>query len=102
MLMIAGALPEKTIYKSILTYLAPSISIFLSFLGIWIKKEFADYNRNKKINLVLKQLEIFMNDPATSAAHKESLRQKREQIQMAIVSSRMNEVEKLYDGELAI
>ena len=44
-LMIAGVLPEKSLLKPLMTYLTPSISIFLSFTGIWIKKEFNDYNR---------------------------------------------------------
>jgi hypothetical protein len=102
MVMIASGLPQQSIYRTLLTYLAPSISIVLSFFGKWVANQYVVYNRNRKLNFVLKQLDGFMNDPITSKNHKEVLRQKREQIQLAVISNRIQEFEDLYKEKLVI
>jgi hypothetical protein len=99
LILIADTIPESWGVKPFLIYLAPTISIVLSVFWLWIKKRYADYNRNKKLDLALKELEKFMNDPATSQDHKEQLRRSREQIQLAVVTKRMKDVEKLYEKD---
>jgi hypothetical protein len=52
-------------------------------------------NENKDYGSIMKQLDKFMKDPATSEMHKQTLREKREQIQLAIVTKKMEKLDKL-------
>ena len=102
LILISNLIPDTSNWaklKPFLQYLAPTFGIVTSAFWIWMTKKYHSYNKVRKLTFVLNQLDKFMNDPETSSGHKELLRQKREQIQMAVISKISKEVESLYDKD---
>jgi hypothetical protein len=97
--LIAESLPEAWSIKPALVYLAPAFSVVCSAFWLWTLKVHKAYRRNKKLGIVLRQLEVYINNPMTSMTHRNRLIKRMEEIQISVLSRTMKEVEAMFDKE---
>lgn len=98
-ILIAESLPESWTIKPILVYLAPTFSIISSAFWLWMLRIYNQYQRNRKFEFVIKQLQGYINNPAISKIHRAQLVKQMEEIQLSVLSKRMKEVEEMFNRE---
>jgi hypothetical protein len=81
--VIASQLPDDNAAKSLLIYLAPSISILLTLLWGWVRVKILNYINDREferlIDVAIDKLDTRIADPNISEEYRESLKRKRQE-----------------------
>jgi hypothetical protein len=81
--VIASQLPDDNAAKSLLIYLAPSISILLTLLWGWARIKILNYISDREferlINVAMDKLDTRIADPNISEEYRDSLKRKRQE-----------------------
>jgi hypothetical protein len=81
--VIASQLPDDNAAKSLLIYLAPSISILLTLLWGWVRIKFLNYINDREferlIDVAIDKLDTRIADPNISEEYRDSLKRKRQE-----------------------
>lgn len=80
LITLAQQLPETNPYKSLLVLLAPTITVLLSYIFIWLKKGIDNYFKRKGINKIQDRIDKVINDPNTSDEYRKYLENISKQI----------------------
>lgn len=91
LLLLAESLPESTI-RTIMTYAAPSVSVFLGVVAFYLELQARRYFQQRLVRRVRRTLEAYLENPHTSAAHKAALRQRLEQIEEVVTSQEVERI----------
>lgn len=96
LVLLANNLPDKSPWKSWLVLLAPSLSIGISVLYVWIRKAVDEYLEARKIERFVREakatLQEALNNPNTSEAHRRKLRGQLEELELLHVKARIQRV----------
>jgi hypothetical protein len=81
--VIASQLPDDNAAKSLLIYLAPSISILLTLLWGWVRIKLLNYINDREferlIDVAIDKLDTRIADPNISEEYRDSLKRKRQE-----------------------
>jgi hypothetical protein len=81
--VIASQLPDDNATKSLLIYLAPSISILLTLLWGWVRIKLLNYINDREferlIDVAIDELDTRIADPNISEEYQDSLKRKRQE-----------------------
>lgn len=95
--LLAQNLPETSIWKQWLVFVAPLISVRLNSFCSWTSRKIEEYFDTKELNAAVKETKITieeaLNNNATSEAHKNRLRKKLEQSEILTVEAKLKRVE---------
>ncbi|MBJ7297642.1 MAG: hypothetical protein JHC73_15290 [Dolichospermum sp.] len=82
--VIANQIPDSNIAKPVLQYMAPSISILITALWVWLQVTAANHVRDMQVDALVKtakvKLEESIANPHISEEHRSYLRKQLEQI----------------------
>jgi len=86
LVVLANSLPENLWWKRWAVLIAPSFAVGLSALAVWSRQVIEEYFSNWKKELLFSRakgtIENLLNNPLTSAAHKNELREQLEQLEL--------------------
>jgi hypothetical protein len=101
LVLLANNLPADNRWKPWLVLIAPSVSIGISTLWIWLKHEIEGWLAKRALRAWIiearQTLDSALRNPLTSEEHKAQLRRELEKLEALLVKTAMNRV-----GELAI
>lgn len=83
--------PDSTT-KSLLLYLAPSVSVIFGTLVFFIEAQTSRYLQQRLVRRLRRTLEEYLQNPHTSDEHKLALRQRLEQVEQTVT---LQEVERI-------
>lgn len=89
-LLAAKSLPERYVWKNLLIYLAPSVSIACSGGLVWLKQKLAERRKQGMFDRAQRTLEAALDDTRTSSEHKEQLRKDLEKLQSVRVKAELD------------
>ncbi|MCI0616779.1 hypothetical protein L0244_27690 [bacterium] len=99
LVVIANNLPESSKLKLWLILAAPSVSVFLGALWLWLQVKFANYLRDREarsiINDTRKTLENALSNPNTSDAHRARIRRALEKLDLVTIDRHMERIKSL-------
>lgn len=96
LILLANNLPDKNPWKSWLVLLAPTLSVGISVLYVWIRKALDEYLGARKIERFVRDakatLQEGLNNPNTSEAHRRKLRGQLEELELLVVNAKIQRV----------
>ena len=85
LVLLARNLPDSNPWKSWALVLAPSLSVFLSWLLIRVRHEAEYYlakrNRQRVFDAIIAKIREALDNPLTSEEHKQTMRKELEQVE---------------------
>jgi hypothetical protein len=99
LVVVARLLPDGYWLRPLLLWAAPTASVTLTGVWIWVQGQVSGWAENRKQRNVVKEaratLEGALSNPATSTEHREKVRAELEALEMIEVSRRMSRVKDL-------
>ena len=96
LVLLANNLPDRSPWKSWLVLVAPSLSIGITVLYVWIRKAVDEYLDKRKIERFVREakttLQEGLNNPNTSDAHRRKLRTQLEELELLLVEASIQKV----------
>jgi len=103
LILLVRNLPDDNVWKSWLLILAPTLSIGLSVLWLWLRKKIIEYISTKEFKNAMSQakatLQEALQNPSTSESHKEQLCKDLERLERIAVDSQLQRVKALVEAE---
>jgi hypothetical protein len=97
--VIAAHLPDNDAARPWLLYLAPSVSIVLSAIWIWVQVEIGNRFRDKEVHQLFEKargtLQEALANPNTSPEHRQTLQKQLEDLEMLSVRRVMDRIKSL-------
>jgi hypothetical protein len=97
--VLAAHLPDNDAAKPWLLYLAPSVSIVLSAVWIWVQVQIANRFRDKEVHQLFERargtLQEALENPNTSPEHRQTLQKQLEELEMLNVKRVMDRIKSL-------
>ncbi len=101
LVVLANALPEGSQWKHTLVLVAPSISVTLSVIWLWVQKEIVCYIRNRKVlavaNRVKSRLLEALANQNTSEEHRLIIQQRLENLELMLADRDLKLIASLID-----
>jgi hypothetical protein len=96
LVVIANSLPENNKLKPWLIWAAPSVSVFLGGLWLWLQVKIANHLRDREVRLLInnarKTLEEALNNPKTSEPHRARIRRQLEKLEQVSIDRQMERI----------
>jgi hypothetical protein len=96
LITIAHTLPTSSSVRDILIYAAPGVSVSLAALWIWVQRRgsvwIQERDARKALQGARRTLEEFLSKPNTSDAHRERIRSKLEELELADANNQLQRV----------
>jgi len=96
LVLLAQSLPDDSVLRSWIVVLAPSVSVALSALWLWIRREIDRQIERRRFEAAIREaraaLMAGVENPNTSDAHKEELRKHLEELEMLLVQANMDRI----------
>lgn len=99
LLVFANTLPENSKIKPWLIWIAPSVSVSLSAIWIWLQVSVANYVRDREVRTILNKAKAdlvkALNNSNTSAEHRARIMNKLENLELVEVDRHMQKIKSL-------
>lgn len=96
LMAVASSLQEGSRLKPLLMWAAPSVSVFLSGLWLWIQFKVTNYLRDREVQSLIDEaqrtLEGALNNQKTSDGHKAKIRRQLERLEQLRVDRQMERI----------
>ena len=99
LIVIANSLPEDSRLKPLLIWAAPTFSVFLGAIFIWLQFRLKTYLQEREANTVFQEAKQTISDalanPTTSEAHRVKLRKELEKLEMLSIKRHIARIRSL-------
>jgi hypothetical protein len=96
LVLLADSLPESSTLKDALILASPSISVFVTSMWLWVQIRLFNYMQEKKLDVLVRQTKIMLKETLensdTSDAHRETIRELLEELELFWVRRSMVKV----------
>ncbi len=96
LVLYANSLPDSSHIKFWLVLAAPSVSVFLGVIWLWLRVEIANYVQGLKVRSIARAakatLQEALANPSTSEEHKSRIRSRLEEVEMLLSDHQMKRI----------
>lgn len=97
--IIANSLPEGSVWKPWVLYLAPSFAVLLSAIWLWTQRQIASHFREREVSDLFQRakntLEAALRNPNTTPEHRTRLQKQLEELEMLDVGRVVDRIKSL-------